>query len=154
MKGIDLYINKSKNELLVNKYGSYKFFYHKQTGGPGFHSKFNFSVSPFQTAQNYETISIEFSDSLDRFETVIRERFIYEAFKNGIEKFAQNLKETGVSLSNSIKIEILDYEPHPIDSKPVCNEVCIEQVLNHIYCGSQLPDKAILEIEYEEYQTI
>lgn len=154
MKGIELYIDKWKNDLLVNKYGSYKFLYHNQTGGPGFHSQFDFKVTPYETNENYETITLEFAKTLERFETVIRERFIYEGFKKGLEKFVHKISKEGINLTNSIKIEILDYKLHAIDSKPICNEICFDQVLSHIYNKTQLSPTAIFEVVYEEYDTI
>jgi len=154
MHTIELYIDKRRNKVLANQYGSFKFYLNKIGSGPGFHSKFSFTINPFQTSQDYQTILIEFDESLNRFDTIIKQRFIYEAFKNGIEKFINNLKSNGFYLSNSIRISITNYEPYNVDSKPICNEICIEQALNQIYLGIELDKRTVFEIVYLEYDTI
>jgi len=154
MNKIELYINPSKHRLNANQYGSYNFFLNITTGGPGFHSKFSFEIKPIESEQRYTSVIIDFAESLHRFETIIKQRFIYEAFKNGIEKFVKNIRKNGYFLSNSIRILITQYEPHPVDSKPICNELCIERALNHIYLGTELDKRTVFEIKYLEYDTI
>ncbi len=148
--GIDVFINQEKSEILANKFGLYNFTGYRFE----LRSKFSFKITPFENGQKYNTISIRFSESLNKHELLIKERYIYDGFGRGIRRFTQKLIDSGKGLSNCIKIEILEYECHPIDNKPLANEIFFDSVLDHIYNKTPLMEREKLEIIYEEYNTI
>ena len=153
MKKAEFHINNQKNNILTNQYGLYSYKYHKQTGGPGFHSQFKIKVQPNYSGKE-NTVILQFAESLNRFEEFITSEFIYEGFKNGTEKFVMNLQEADFGISDPIIIEILDYILHPIDSGRIYNQICIEQFLKHIYQLEQLSPKTELKVEYKEYDKV
>lgn len=153
MKKAEFHIKNLKNNILTNQYGLYSYKYHNQTGGPGCHSQFKIKVQPnYSGKQN--TITIQFEESLNRFDEVIMNEFIYEGFKNGTEKFVMNLQEENSGFSDPVIVEIIDYNPHPIDSRRIYNQICIEQFLKHIYQLEQLSPKTELKVVYKEYDKI
>jgi hypothetical protein len=153
MEKVEFYVSNQKNNILTNQYGLYSYKYHSQTGGPGFHSQFKLRVQPNYSGKE-NTITLQFSENLNHFETVIKNDFICEGFKNGTKNFVHKLEEEKLGISDPIKIEIVDYHLHTIDSGRIYNQICIEQALNHIYQSKNLSPKTEFNIEFKEYDKI
>jgi len=124
---------KSETQLNSLFFGEYNFFINITTGGPGFHSKFKFSVKPLETNSQEKFIELKFENTYDKVNPSRLYSLVKDPFDKGIVKFINKLIEDNSTLTSSIQIHIKDYEENLIDSKPIANELSINMALAHIY---------------------
>jgi len=54
-------------------------------------------------------------------------------FENGVQRFVDYLDNQGFDIASDLKIEIIEYVYHLIDSKPIGNELGIEIALKYVF---------------------
>jgi hypothetical protein len=126
-------INSFQDKVILANDGVYKFKFHHVTGPSIFFEiTFRSTTSKKSTANKY----IEFESNENVLEQNIRdfyEELIVTPIQKGIVRFKEYLTEVNRSIESNIKLEMIEFVNHPIDTKPIGSELGIMMLLAKIF---------------------
>jgi len=108
------------------------------TSGPGFHSEFKFSIQGESPSSEFGKIQLKVNWHIRSTTniTVALEHFhelVKKPMHRGIKRFVDYLTSNNMAISQNLSIHILEYVFHPIDSKPIGNEIGMEIALKSVF---------------------
>ena len=108
------------------------------TSGPGFHTEFKFTIRSAPTVLKIKQIDISvnlsvrstysINSALEHFNELVK-----YPMHRGVNRFIDYLKSNNMAISHDLNINVKEYVFHPIDSKPIGNEIGMEIALKSIF---------------------
>jgi len=142
-------VNRNKNLINTEILKKFRFKIH-HVSGPGFHTEFKLSIISFPSNSEIKKIEFSASNNVKQLSGEIAHKIIEDEFdrlvqipfERGIERYIEFLESQKIAISTDLKIELIEYVYHPVDSKPIGNEIGMATALKIIFRNQMSPVEA------------